>query len=94
MKKFKELKNLKDIEVKFHRLTFPTLNTLDLPLSGLYNPINNKESTDFLLSNQLYNFEITQNNAPNINNFFTYNGAYKEIFINDIFEGLIIFLNR
>ena len=93
MKKFKELKNQKDIEVKFHRLTFPTLNTLDLPLSGLYNPINNKESTDFLLSNQLYNFDITQNNSPNINNFFTYNSTYKEIFINEIFEGLIVFLN-
>ena len=93
MKTIKELKNQKDIEVKFHRLAFPTLNTLDLPLSGLYNPINNQESTDFLLSNKLHNFDITKNNSPNIKNFFNINSAYKEIFINEIFESLIIFIN-
>ena len=36
-----EIKPDKDIDIKFIRLSKPILNYLDLPLSGVYNDINN-----------------------------------------------------
>ena len=38
-----ELKNPKFLEIKFYRLTSPLLNYSNIPLSGIYNPLDNEE---------------------------------------------------
>jgi len=47
-----ELKLPKDIEIKFYRLSYPSLNTSDLPLSGIYQP---KTPNDFMLGSKYAN---------------------------------------
>ena len=56
-----ELKIKKDIEIKFHRLVPPLLNSNFLPLSGLYNPIDNEESPEYSLKYKYKNYELSQN---------------------------------
>ena len=94
------MKNIKlvnpvDIEMRFQKLKLPTPNMLYLPLNGLYNSIDNIESSDLFLSNKFENFDITPNIGPNMQNLFMLNNNnYKEIFVSEIFEGLIIFINK
>lgn len=93
--KNKELSYPDDIETRFHKLRLPTLNMLDLPLSGLYNSLDNIESSDFFLSDKFDNFDITPNNGPNIQNLLLFNDSnFREIFLNEIFEGLLIIINK
>ena len=44
-----ELKVMKDIEIKFFRLLPPLLNTNNLPLSGIYNDLDNIEEDKKIL---------------------------------------------
>jgi len=88
-----ELKIPKDIEIKFHRLAPPILNSLCLPLSGLYNPIDNEESSEYSLKNKYINFDLPPNNFVNTSNLMAINNNFGKIFISEQLEGLITFSN-
>jgi len=47
-----------DYNIMFYRLRTPTLNSLFLPLSGLYNPIDNIESNEFIINNKFKCFDM------------------------------------
>ena len=89
-----ELKVPKDIELKFHRLGTPNLNNLCLPLSGLYNPIDNEESSEYILKNKFRNFDLSPNNFLNIENLLTINNNFGRICINEQLEGFLMFENK
>lgn len=88
-----ELKPPKDIDIKFHRLGSPLLNSLCLPLNGLYNPLDNEESSDYPLHNKFKNFDTTSNKCPNIDNLLSLNNNFGKIFIEEQLEGLLTFAN-
>ena len=88
-----ELKTPKDIEIKFHRLLLPSSNVLNTTLCGVYNPIDNIESPEFSLINKFKDFDIPSNKAPNIQNLFSINQSFGDIFINEQLEALITFIN-
>ena len=89
-----ELKIPKDIDIKFHRLTSPLFNTLNIPLSGLYNPIDNKESEIYSLNNKFRNFDISSNNCVNIENLLGINTQFGKILTNEKLEGLLTLANN
>lgn len=89
-----ELKVPKDIELKFHRLGTPNLNNLCLPLSGLYNPIDNEESSEYVLKNKFRIFDVSPNNFLNIENLLTINNNFGRICINEQLEGFLMFENK
>ena len=89
-----EIKPLKDIDIKFHRFIFPLLNNYDVPLNGLYNPIDNLESPEYPLINIFNNFDISPNSCANIENLLNINKNYLVIYIDEIFEGLLIIKNK
>ena len=78
-----ELLTPKDIDIKFHRLATPSMNSLFIPLSGLYNPIDNIESEKYVLNNKFKNFEITSNKCANIETLLTINNSVGRIFTNE-----------
>ena len=82
-----------DYNIMFYRLRAPTLNSLFLPLSGLYNPIDNIESNEFIINNKFKCFDIP-NQFVNIENLFGLTSNSLKIFINESFEGLIIIVNK
>ena len=88
-----ELKTPKDIEIKFHRLLLPSSNVLNTTLCGVYNPIDNIESPEFSLINKFKDFDIPSNKTPNIQNLFSINQSFGDIFINEQLEALITFIN-
>ena len=88
-----EFRTPKDIEIKFQRLIFPPLNLEDLPLHGLYNPIDNEESQEYSLFDKFKNFDITSNKSPNIENLFSIHNNFGKIFINEYLEGIVILYN-
>lgn len=89
-----ELKVPKDIELKFHRLGTPNLNNVCLPLSGLYNPIDNEESSEYVLKNKFRIFDVSPNNFLNIENLLTINNNFGRICINEQLEGFLMFENK
>ena len=80
-----ELKLPKDIEIKFYRLSYPPLNTSDLPLSGIYQPINSQ----FPFKNKFSKFGI-----GSLENFLSLNSSFGKIFLHEKLDGLIIFCNN
>jgi hypothetical protein len=88
-----ELKPYKDIDIKFTRLSKPILNTIDLPLSGLYNDINNKEFSNFPLKNKFKNFGISSPDHIGLENIFQLNNSFGRLLTEEILEGLIILTN-
>lgn len=88
-----EFKPNKDIEIKFQRLKFPSLNFEYIPLNGLYNPLDNKQSEECTLFNKFKNFDISTNNNVNIENLFSINNNFGTIFTNEYLEGLVILSN-
>jgi len=89
-----ELLTPKDIDIKFHRLATPSMNSLFIPLSGLYNPIDNIESEKYVLNNKFKNFEITSNKCANIETLLTINNSFGRIFTNEQLEGIITLANN
>ena len=88
-----ELKLPKDIDIKFHRLTTPTMNTAYIPLSGLYNPVDNIESENYVLNNKFKNFDLTSNQCANIETLLSINNSFGKIFTNEQLEGIITLAN-
>ena len=58
---YEELKTYQDIDIKFNRISKPLFNSIDLPLSGLYNDINATENQNYPLKNKFNNFNINTN---------------------------------
>ena len=82
-----ELKLPKDIEIKFYRLSYPILNTSNLPLSGIYQP--EPLNSQFPFENKFTKFSI-----GNLENFFSFNSSFGKVFLLEKLEGLIIFANN
>ena len=93
MKK-EEFKIFKDIEIKFHRLILPVFNNNEFPLNGIYNPIDNTESSEYPLINKFFNFDMSSNECVNIENLFSINTNHYTIYSNEIFEGFLIIINK
>ena len=90
-----ELKNPKYLEIKFYRLTTPLLNYSSLPLSGLYNPILNKESNAYQLNSKFKNFDIASPNFINIENLLSItNNPCEKILIDEMMDNFITFVNK
>ena len=89
-----ELKLPKDIELKFHRLGPPSLNSLCLPLSGLYDPLDNEQSSEYSLKNQFKNYDLSPNNFVNIENLLTINNSFGKLLVNQTLQGLLTFINK
>ena len=89
-----ELKVIKDIEIRFFRLVPPSLNSLTLPLSGIYNDIDITETdTTHPLLNKFRNFDIASPGCVNIENLYSLTTSFGKIYANETLEGLIIFIN-
>ena len=88
-----ELKIPKDIDIKFHRLNSPSFNTNYIPLSGLYNPIDNIESEKYVLNNKFKNFDLSSNQCTNIENLLGINNPFGKIFTNEQLEALLTLAN-
>ena len=89
-----EFKNFKeDIDIKFTRLSKPILNNIDLPLSGLYNDINNQEFSNFPLKNKFKNFGLSSPDFMGTENLFLLNNSFGKLLTEEIIEGLVILTN-
>lgn len=88
-----ELKINKDIDIKFTRLSKPILNNIDLPLSGVYNSIDNTEYSNFPLKNKFKNFCICPPQQLGPENIFQLNNSFGKLLTEEIIEGLIILTN-
>ena len=89
-----DFKNFKeDIEIKFTRLSKPILNNIDLPLSGLYNDINNQEFSNFPLKNKFKNFGLSSPDFMGTENLFLLNNSFGKLLTEEIIEGLVILTN-
>ena len=89
-----EFKVDKDVEIKFIRLVPPNLNIYNIPLSGLYNDIDNIETDqENPLQNKFSNFDIPNESSPNIENLFSICQYFGRVFLKEKLEGLILFTN-
>ena len=88
-----ELKPPKDIEIKFHRLTSPILNTLSLPLSGVYNSLDVTESPNYPLRDKFKNFDLPSKNCVNMENLFSIYSGFGKVFTNEKLEAIITLSN-
>ena len=88
-----EFQVYKDIDIKFTRLSKPILNNIDLPLSGIYNNIDNIEYSNFPLKNKFKNFCICPPEHLGPENIFQLNNSFGKLLTEEILEGLIILTN-
>ena len=90
-----ELKNPEYLEIKFYRLTSPLFNYSSSPLSGLYNPILNKESKEYQLNSKFKNFNIASSNFINIENLLSItNNQCEKVLTDEKMENIITFVNK
>ena len=91
---YSEFKPQKDIDIRFLRLLPPNINTLNIPLNGSYNNIDNiEEDTENILQNKFSNFNITSPTSVNIENLFSLSSLFGRVFLKEKLEGLIMFTN-
>lgn len=83
----------KDIDVKFTKLSKPSFNTLDLPLSGIYNDIDSVEFSNFPLKNKFKNFGVSSPDYIGIENLFQINSSFVKLLTEETIEGLVILTN-
>ena len=89
-----ELKVIKDVEIKFFRLLPPLLNQNNLPLSGIYNNLENlEEDQENPLQNKFSNFDISPTSCASINNLFCLSPSFGRVFAKETLQGLITFTN-
>lgn len=89
-----ELKNPKFLEIKFYRLTSPLLNYSNIPLSGIYNPLDNEESKEYSLNNKFKNFDLGSTDFINIENLLSItNSQCEKVLIEEKMETLLTFIN-
>lgn len=83
----------KDIDVKFTKLSKPSFNTLDLPLSGLYNNIDSVEFSNFPLKNKFKNFGVSSPDYIGTEHLFQINSSFIKLLAEEVIEGLVILTN-
>ena len=83
-----------DIEIKCLRLVQPKINNISLPLSGLYQDINNIEDPNFPLQAKLKNFGIPNKDCVNIENMLLINNKFGKVYVTETLEALLIFANK
>jgi hypothetical protein len=89
-----ELKVIKDIEIKFFRLSPPLHNTKNIPLSGIYNDLENiEEDQENPLKNKFSKFDISSPSNVGIENILYLNPSFGRVFAKETLEGLITFTN-
>ena len=89
-----EFKTPKDIEIKFFRLLPPKMNNMTIPLSGIYNDIDNiEEDTENPIQNKLSLFDLPSPTSVNIENIFSLEPYFGRVFHKEKLEGLILFIN-
>jgi len=89
-----ELKLYKDIDINFIRLSKPVFNSLDLPLSGLYNSLDNIEYPNYPLKNKFKNFTTPINGGLGLDNLFMLKTSFDKLLTDEKLEGLIILTNN
>ena len=89
-----ELKLYQDIDINFTRLLKPKFNSLDLPLSGLYNDLNNNEYPNFPLKNKFNNFTSPFGGGIGLENLFLLKNYFGKLITEETLEGLIILTNN
>jgi len=89
-----ELKIYKDIDINFIRLSKPVFNSIDVPLSGLYNSIDNIEYPNYLLKNKFKNFTTPVNGGLGLDNLFLLKTSFDKLLTEEILEGLIVLTNN
>ena len=89
-----ELKIYKDIDINFIRLSKPVFNSIDLPLSGLYNNIDNIEYPNYPLKNKFKNFTTPVNGGLGLDNLFFLKTSFDKLLTEEKLEGLIILTNN
>ena len=89
-----EFKIPRDIDITFFRLLPPHINTLNIPLNGLYNDIDNREEdSENPLQNKFSNFDMTSSTSVNNENLFSITSLFGKVFHKEKLEGLILFTN-
>ena len=92
-----EFKASKDIDIKFFRLLPPYLNRINIPLSGLYNDIDNieyaEEDPKYSLVNKFSNFDLMDQTSVNMENLFSLSSVFGRVFYKEKLEGLLMFTN-
>jgi len=83
-----------DIDIKCLRLVQPKINNISLPLSGLYQDLNNIEDPNFPLQKKLKNFGITNKDCVNIENMLLINNKFGKVYVTETLEALLIFANK
>ena len=82
------------LEIKFYRLTSPLFNYSNLPLSGLYNPLINPESSEYQLNPDLKDFE-TSSGFVNMENLLSMPSKKNgKILLDDTVKNVITFVNN
>ena len=88
---YEELKTYQDIDIKFNRISKPLFNSIDLPLSGLYNDINATENQNYPLKNKFNNFNINTNLG--VENLFQIKSNFDKLLTEETLEAVIILTN-
>ena len=90
-----ELEHPKYLEIKFYRLTTPLFNFNDIPLSGLYNQLQNTESKEYELKSKFKNFNIDSPNFINSENLLSITRyPCDKILLGERMETIITFVNN
>ena len=84
----------KDIDINFTRISKPDFNSIDLPLSGLYNNIDSVEYPNYPLKNKFKNFSITSKGAVGVDNLFQLKNSFDKLLTEEILEGIITLTNN
>ena len=88
-----ELNFPKDIEIKFIRFQPPIFNNSSIPLSGLYNDIDNIEDTENPIQNKFSDFDIAPPSSVNIENLLSFTSFFGRVYYKEKIEGLIMLIN-
>ena len=90
-----ELKKPNYLEIKFYRLTSPLFNYTNLPLTGLYNPLLNKESKEYQLNSKFKNFDIASEDFINTENLLSVtSNQCEKILMGENTENILTFTNK
>ena len=90
-----ELEHPKYLEIKFYRLTTPLFNFNNIPLSGLYNQLQNTESKEYELKSKFKNFNIDSPNFINSENLLSITRyPCDKILLGERMETIITFVNN
>ena len=84
----------KDIEISFTRISKPSFNSIDLPLSGIYSNIDNIEYPNYPLKNKFKNFSITSKGVVGVDNLFQLKNSFDQLLTEEILEGIITLMNN